>query len=73
MASSGTARTGGKELRVSAANLGFARRDHADFFAVLEDPGRVRKSGNFPGAERYLDIETYEMVDGGGRIGTTAN
>ena len=55
-------RAGGKELRVSAANLGYARENHADFMAVLEDPALFRKTGDFPAAERYLDLETYEMV-----------
>ena len=30
--------------------------------AVLEDPALFRKTGDFPAAERYLDLETYEMV-----------
>ncbi len=55
-------REAGKELRVSAANLGFARSAHPDFFAVLEDEGVFRKTGSFPAAEAYLEIETYEMV-----------
>ncbi|MGI9244421.1 MAG: glycosyltransferase family 39 protein [Verrucomicrobiales bacterium] len=57
-------RNSGKALRVSAANLGFARREHADFFALLNDPAVFRKTGDLPAAERYLDIETYEMVAG---------
>lgn len=55
-------REAGKELRVSAANLGFARSVHPDFFTVLEDETVFRKTGSFPAAEAYLEIETYEMV-----------
>jgi hypothetical protein len=51
-----------KPLRVSAANLGFARLQHPDFFAVLEDESVFRMTGKFPAAEPYLEIETYEMV-----------
>ena len=51
-----------KVLRVSAANLGFARHEHPDFFMVLEDASLFRKTGFFPAAEAYLEIETYEMV-----------
>lgn len=57
-------RQSGKALRVSAANLGFARREHPDFFTLLHDPTVFRKTGEFPAAEQYLDIETYEMVAG---------
>lgn len=55
-------RTAGKKLRVNATNLGFARLDHPDFFAVLENPAVFRKTGDFPAAEPYLEIETYEML-----------
>ena len=55
-------RAAGKQLRLSAANLQFARPAHADFFEVLGDASVFRKTGDFPAAENYLDIETYEMV-----------
>ena len=56
-------RASGKALRVSAANLGFARSEHPDFFTVLENTEIFRKTGDLPAAEAYLDIETYEMVE----------
>ena len=57
----GDCRAAGKALRVSAANLGFARHEHPDFFMVLEDASLFRQTGLFPAAEAYLEIETYEM------------
>jgi hypothetical protein len=56
-------RAEGKKLRVSAANLGFARENHQSFFEVLDDANWFRKTGEFPAAEAYLEIETYEMVE----------
>ena len=49
----------GKSLRLTAANLPFARETHPGFFEVLENPAYFEKLGDFPAIEPYIHIEVW--------------
>ncbi len=54
----------GRPVRLSIANLDFARLSHPDFFAVVDDPRHFRKLARFPAIEPYIVIEVYEYLSG---------
>ncbi len=53
-----------KPMRLSIANMGFARVENPDYVALVEDPRFFRPLRVFYGAEEYITIHTYEYIPG---------
>jgi hypothetical protein len=53
-----------KSMRLSIANMGFARVENPDYIALVDDPRYFRPLGVFYGSEEYITIHTYEYIPG---------
>lgn len=63
----------GKPLRVTVANMGFARQENRDFVALVEDERYFKPMGTFPGGEEYITIYAWEYIPHAmDKVGATA-